>query len=361
MLEINCGKIGMPVLISAEAPPPFTRRQALENARFLEVLAETGNARLAAREVRRAHSTMFERRAKNAAFAQRWEAAVVAAHARFHLSGGRRPPEACPEPGRRRGKRGASFDQGRDEPLDRARDERGLRTKGGEPVVVRTKSGKLQLRLAQPGKLTKTCEQAFLAALSASANVRLSAAAAGASARAFYRRRERDPAFAREMRIALRVGYEALEAAMLAARQPGSYEDDWWRECSAAPAMEITPHQALQLLHLHEKSVRQGWERAHRRKRRGEPWETYTERLRAMWSAEKERAAEDAAVARAIRYQDSGDWRFAEEAPPPPLPPLHLVTGWSRADPDKAPHDPKLALFGGWRIGDMRRRMKGKG
>ena len=59
---------------------------------------------------------------------------------------------------------------------------------------------------------------------------------------------------------------------------------------------------------------------------------------------EKSREAEDAAVRRAARYEATGDWRFEDEQPPPPLPPLHLVTGWSKADPKKTPHNPDLRL-----------------
>jgi hypothetical protein len=101
--------------------------------------------------------------------------------------------------------------------------------------------------------------------------------------------------------------------------------------------------------------VRQSWEQPHRRRRRGEPWETYTERLRAMWTAGKAREAEDAALRRAARYEETGDWRFEDEAAPPELPPLHLVTSWSRSK-GKPKHDPGAALFGGWRIGDSERK-----
>lgn len=114
-------------------------------------------------------------------------------------------------------------------------------------------------------------------------------------------------------------------------------------------------HDELQLLHLHEKSVRQGWEQPHRRKRRGESEQAYAERLRAMWSVEKRREAEDAALRRAARFEESGEWRLPEEAAAPPLPPLHLVTGWSRAG-DGAGHNPDVALFGGWRIAEMHAR-----
>ena len=40
------------------------------------------------------------------------------------------------------------------------------------------------------------------------------------------------------------------------------------------------------------------------------------------------------------------------------LPDLAQVTGWSRADPDKAPHDESRALFGGWRIEDMTEKLE---
>lgn len=225
-------------------------------------------------------------------------------------------------------------------------------------MVVRTKSGRLQLRPAHRGKLTKACEQAFLTALSATANVRLSAAAAGASARAFYRRRQKNPAFAREFRLALRMGYQRLEAAALEAALPESHADDAWRHHEPPPIPRMTADQALQLLFLHEKSVRQSWEQPHRRRRRNETEEQHRMRLFLMWRAEQRQIAEEEAVARAARYEETGSWRHADEEVPPELPPLHLVTGWSKADPKKKPHHPGIALFGGWRIGDMKRKMR---
>lgn len=324
-------------------PRPFTPRQVDENLRFLAVLGETGNARLAARGIRRAGSTMHGRRKASAAFAQEWDAAAAAAHARFHLGGGRRGPER-EVPKRVRERR-----------LEAGRDP-SLRTRGGEAVVVRTKTGRLQLRLAQPGKVTRAGEQAFLAALSATCNVRLSAAAAGFSAGAFYRRQRKDPAFAREMRLALKMGYDRLECAMLQAAAPESGVYDAWQSNDPPPVPPLTADQALQLLFLHEKSVRQGWEKPHRRRRRGEPWEVYRERLAAMWECEKAREAE--ASARAYAFEQTGCWRLEREGPPPPpLPPLHLVTGWSKAK-GRPPYHPGVALFGGWRIEDMRHRLK---
>ena len=46
------------IRVTLGMPRPFTRRKVYENARFLEVLAETRNARLAAREVKACRARM---------------------------------------------------------------------------------------------------------------------------------------------------------------------------------------------------------------------------------------------------------------------------------------------------------------
>jgi hypothetical protein len=324
---------------------PFTLAQQAENRRFLDMLAETGNARLAARELGVHRATYTKRRARCAAFAQDWDAACAAAHARFHLAGGPRAPE---------GKSGA--EAGADGRLAVPKD-RG-RTRGGEPHVVRVR-GRLQLRLAPPGRMTRGAEQAFLAALSASANVRLSAAAAGFAHSSFYRKRGALGWFAREMRLALKMGFERLEMAALSATLAEHHEFDDWRLCEPPPIPPMSFSQMLQLLYLHEKSVRQGWDLPHRRRRRGEPWEVYRERLAAMWTFEKRREAEDAALRRAERFEASGSWRHEDEPERPALPPLELVTGWSR-ESGRPPHKEGVALFGGWRIAEMERKLRGK-
>ncbi|HYI64755.1 MAG TPA: hypothetical protein VEW71_07720 [Allosphingosinicella sp.] len=325
---------------------PFNRRQALQNAAFLEALRQTGNPRLAARLLGVHRSTYTKRRARSAAFAQGWDAALAAAHAAFHLAGGPRPPENPPLHLQGRGT------------ARRVVEGQPLRTKGGELCVGRTRNGRLQLRRAPAGWMTKAGEQAFFSALSATANVRLSAAAAGFSHSSFYARRRARRVFAREMRLALAMAYDRIEGALLASTLADSHEHDSWRHNDPPPIPPMTPDQAIQLLHLHEKSVRQGWEQPHRRKRRNEPWETYTERLRSMWTAEKSREADDEALRRAAQYEATGDWRLPEEPPPPELPPLHLVTGWSKAAPVKAKHNPDLALFGGWRLRDWEKKKR---
>ncbi|MEA3051406.1 MAG: hypothetical protein QOG72_309 [Sphingomonadales bacterium] len=330
-------------------PRPFTPLQAHQNEVFLDSLARTGNARLSAREAGVKYGTVQHRRSAHADFAQRWEATVAAVDARLHLAGGRRGPDSAERP----------VSEGRRKKVDpglRRDDGRGFRTRGGEPVVVRSRGGRLQIRLAHPGKLTRAAEQAFLRALSATANVRLSAAAAGAAAHAFYRRRKQDPVFAREMRLALRMGYERIEAESLRSALPDSHARDRWRQCAPAPVPPMSWDQSFQLLCLHEKSVRQSWEQPHRRRRRGESDEIYSLRLQSMWRAEKDLEAEAAALRRAARYEATGGWRHEDEPPPPELPPLELVTGWSKAS-GRRPGRSGLALFGGWRIEDMERKL----
>ena len=199
---------------------PFTPRQQRQNARFLAALRRTGNVRLACRELGVHRACYTKRRAKCAAFATQWDMTLAAAHAAFHLAGGARLPDVIAS----EAKQPSSGLPRRSAPRND-----GLRTKGGEPVIVRRANGRLQLRLAPAGWMTKAAEQAFFSALSATANVRLACAAAGFAPTSFYRRRGRSAAFAREMRLALRIGWERLEEAMLAAGLAHSHEDDAWR------------------------------------------------------------------------------------------------------------------------------------
>lgn len=300
---------------------PLTREQALENSVFLRHLRRTGNVREAARAVGVAYGTIQHRRRAHAAFATRWDAAVATAQARL-LAGGLVGPE-----------RRAPGDP--------------HRTEGGEPVVVRVRQGRLQIRRAHPGKLTKACEQAFLAALSATANITLSAAAAGASFAAFDRRRRRDPAFAREMRLALQTGYERVEAALIESWHPGSHEDEAWRTNDPPPVPSMTANQALQLLYLHQKEARltemPGWWRRHP----GETGDVHSARLAEKYLARLALEAEEGLLATVMR---NAGMLARHEPAAPVLPALDQVTGWSRADPETVPVDEGRALFGGHRV-----------
>jgi hypothetical protein len=367
----------------------LTRPAALENRAFLKLLRRTGNVRLACRELGLKYGTMQDRRRKHPHFAMQWDAALVffqawaAAGPSTTRSSADGPPPHRYAAGRRGKGEGKTLTQ--PSPVN----GRGLyRTLGGEAVFVRLKHGRVQMRRAQAGKLTPAALQAFLSALSATCNISLAAAAVGACFNAFNRRRKKDPAFAREMRLALRQGYEALELALIEGGMPGSHEHDDWRhnDPPAMPPMSVS--QALQLMYLHQKAALLVDEPTPMRRRRGESNEARNERLAQMSEARDRRAREEFEVAEVER------WERGEPAPrpagemvrerlgldrkgpstsfagPPPLeiegrmglPDLAQVTGWSRADPGKAAHHPERALFGGWRLEDMEtRRRESKG
>lgn len=273
---------------AARPARPFTPRQALENARFLEALRRTGNARLAARQLGVHRSTYLKRRARDAAFAAGWEMALAAAHAAFHLSGGARPPEPDPP---RHGEGVAALgctqqskivSGGDDLAATHAKHGGGgppgrdcqSRTQGGEPTIVRRSNGRLQLRLAPAGRMTAAAEQAFLRALSASANVRLSAAAAGFAHSSFYARARARPEFAEAMRDSLGVGWQRLMEAVhqsfacLAGPMHGETEAEWAERVGDCPLPPMTVDDALQLLRFHHAAAH-GDLRPPGRRRRG--------------------------------------------------------------------------------------------
>jgi hypothetical protein len=263
---------------------PFTPRQTAENARFLQALARTGNVRLACQALGLNRSTYFKRRARSPAFAAAWDAAIRVAEVTLLTAENRHSPDRAP-----------------------------AKARGGEPRLTRLSSGRVQLRRSRPGAMTRADEQLFFHALSATANVRLAAAAAGFAHSSFYARARADPAFAREMRLALETGYTRLKAALFAAASPESHEGDAWRQGDLPPLPPLTADEVLQLLHLHEKSVCQGWEQPHRKRRKDEPWEVYGDRLRAMYAVQEARNAEAESLYRASRTRP----RPSPDAPDP--------------------------------------------
>jgi hypothetical protein len=270
-------------------PRPFNRRQALENQAFLAALRRTGNARLAARDLGVNRSTFTKRRARDAAFAAEWDAALALAHATL------------------RGTAGAAGGG------------------GAEPRVIRLANGRLQLRAPPRGvpSIGQAARQAFLAALSATANVRLSARAAGFAHSSFYRLRDYDPAFAREMRLALEMGYDRIEMALIEGFAPESCRDDAWRHNDPPAIPPMSAAQAIHLLYLRQKEARLWGERPDRRRRRGETTDAYCARLGRKWRAEKAWDREGYEIARALR--DGGEVPEHLESARPVLP------AWSRS------------------------------
>lgn len=298
-------------------PKPLTRAQQMENAAFLRALRKTGNVSAAARALGFGRERFINRRRNHPAFAAQWDAALVLAHAALMDA---RVGTEVPPP--------------------------------GEPYIRRSKTGRWQLRRSQAGLIDRAARQRFLAALSASANVSLAAAAAGFGTGAFYNHRHRNPAFAREWQLALEMGYERLELALLESAMPESFTDDDWRRNDPPAIPAMTANQALQLLYLHQKEVRLGGTPGPVRRRRGESRAARDERLVLMGEHRLERNRLAFRIKEAERLARGEPTYIDWEAEGNPLPDLSQVTGWSKAK-GGAETDPTRALFGGWRIGDI--------
>lgn len=285
-------------------PKPLTAEQRRQHAAFLKHLARTGNARQSAAAIGMNDSTLLARRKRHPEFATRWDATLAAAHARLSGAGGARPAG-----GSARTRRAAE----------------------GEITVSVLKSGRLQVRRARADAVTRADEQRFLLALSATANVTLAAAAAGASPAAFNKRRRANPAFAREMRAALEEGWRRLEGALIEGWSPLSGENAEWRDNDPPAIPPMTPAQALKLLAMHQRGVK--WARAAQPARLlpGETPDLRSARLRRLHRARQVAEAE-AAVEGEWRRSIARVERVAERIA---LPDLAQVKGGSNADPAK--------------------------
>jgi hypothetical protein len=219
----------MPVPNPVEGPRPLTRAQGAQNRRFLEALARTGNARLAARELGLNRSTFTKRRARHPAFAALWEAALQAAQVRLARARQTRQPGTVIASEAKQSSTGSGSPR-----RSKASDgEQGLRTTGGEPHVIRLKGGRLQLRRALPGRMTPAAEQLFLTMLSETNNIRLAAAAAGFAHSSFIATRRRSPTFAAQMDEAAAASPQAIDRHL--ARAATTLTEHLAREAARAP------------------------------------------------------------------------------------------------------------------------------
>jgi hypothetical protein len=109
---------------------------------------------------------------------------------------------------------------------------------------------------AGPGRWSTRSERAFLAALTASANVEAAARAAGVSAVTAYNRRKQWPGFAAAWDEAKEEGYVQLEMRLIHAANTTLDPDPVAAVVGEAPAM--TAAEAINLLRLHRASVRGG-------------------------------------------------------------------------------------------------------
>jgi hypothetical protein len=195
---------------------------------FLRELGRTGSVAAAADRAGIDRSSAYQLRRRNPAFAASWGRAKAAAVARF---GAANKAGRAGEPAR------ASL---------RLRGDETVRASGaGRPCIVR----------AGPGRWSRAAEEAFLATLCATANVKAAAAAAGVSAQAAYARRRQWPAFAQAWDEAKAEGYARLELLLLHA---ATATLDPPAVPTGVEPPEMSYDQALNLLRLRQGSLGAG-------------------------------------------------------------------------------------------------------
>ena len=209
--------------------------RAEENRLFLRHLARTGNAKTSAAACGVPQETMHRRRKKDGDFAARWDAALqTAAKALAHESEVRLLPEGAPGD---------------------------LKTDGGEAVVRRGVGGRLQLRRSLPGKLTQTACDTFLAHLAATSNVTMAAEATGFDSSPFYALAARDESFAGAWKQAMAAGYDRLEMGLVECANRSFDPERIEAPDDQAVGGTMSAYDALQLLTLHRRTQRLGWDR----------------------------------------------------------------------------------------------------
>ncbi len=198
-------------------PAPTWRRA------FLRELARCGSVALAAERCAIDRTSAYQLRKRNPAFAASWDRAL--ATARENLNGPA-PELASAQP-----------------------------ALASDLFIRSSKTGRVCVARAGPGRWSARAEAAFLTTLAASANIAAAARAAGVSAQAVYQRRRLWPEFARAWRAALAEGYDRLEAHLIHAATATLDP-----EPPAAPAdlPAVTFADGLNLLRLHRAETRGG-------------------------------------------------------------------------------------------------------
>lgn len=190
---------------SVKSPRANKTLSTHELARFLDLLAGTGNFALACAHLGRSKSGLYKRRARDPLFDARCKGAIARAQsALWRTEGGRRP--------------GAD---------------------GKSAFVLGRYAGRPQLRRAVPGVLTEAGRERFLYGLALSGNIRFAAASAGIAHSSILYRRRTDPAFGREIEAALDAALATLEMRLIEAT--GVFDDnevppeEWERDRHAQP------------------------------------------------------------------------------------------------------------------------------
>ena len=225
---------------------PYRRTSARRRGRFLAALEASGNVCEAAAATGFARATIYKLRRQDAGFAAAMEAAVAAADAGLAAEA-EQAKEGTPTLSRKNTK-----------------------SPGGGLVIRRGRGGRTQLVAAGKHWWDGRADAVFLAYFRASGNVRLSARAAGFSAKAAHERRARSARFARDWEDAaeeaeIRLEWRLLEEAKRPPALAGGEQAALEAEAEAAAEKAFEPWLGLWLLKRRHRLRDGRWKRRWRR------------------------------------------------------------------------------------------------
>jgi hypothetical protein len=232
--------------------PPHWRRA------FLRELARSGSVALAAETCGIDRSSAYQLRGRNAAFARSWDRAQEAARARLG-EGDRSPSRLREGPGEGESGGGEAVPESKrtlPRPLPQAGGEKTTLRLRGDEVIRSSRTGRPCIARVGPGRWSARSERAFLAELTATANVKAAARAAGVSATAAYNRRRLWPAFAAAWDEAKAEGYARIEMLLIHAATSTLDPAPAPEDVQEAPIMSV--EQAMNLFKLHRASQQGG-------------------------------------------------------------------------------------------------------
>ncbi len=232
---------------------------------FLAALRETGNRTLAAERAKVSRSWVSLHRRSDAEFRRACEEAVREAKERLAAHPDREPPT------------GWGF-------LD------------GEELVVRGTGGsgggkRVQIARARLRQWSPRVEERFLAALTATCNVKAACAEVGLTPASAYNHRNRWQRFAERWDAAIEIGYVQLECGLIHAAG-NLLSGDGITE--VGPIRDMTADQAIHLLHMHKHQVHRLGRRPGLRAREPDIEDVRAEILRKAAALERRRALDEA-------------------------------------------------------------------
>ena len=206
---------------------------------FLRFLAASGNVTLSAERAKVSRSWVRLQRAGDAGFEAACLAALAEARGRFSNS----PPLAPPAGGKG---------------IESNSPPSGWGFLDGVELVVRGSGGsgggrRMQIGRARAHQWTARVERRFLAALSATCNVKAACAEVGLAHSSAYAHRKRWIAFATAWDEAIKEGYMRIEAALI---ERGCNIFSSMDDVPLSPIPTMTVAEAIHLLHMHKNIAR---------------------------------------------------------------------------------------------------------